>query len=65
MDMSEIEDFARSLQAQAEAGQFPTLQNYAATLLRQVEAFDIDQVSKTLQEFPAMCEKLAIVQSPA
>jgi signal transduction histidine kinase/DNA-binding response OmpR family regulator len=58
MDMGEIEEFARRLKAYAAEGQFTSLQAYAAALLQEVEAFDVDQLPKTLQGFPALCQAI-------
>ncbi|MSU60777.1 MAG: response regulator, partial [Pedosphaera sp.] len=55
MDMSEIEEFARRLEAWSEEGHLSPLGNYAVELLRDVEAFDVDQLARTLQKFPALC----------
>jgi hypothetical protein len=55
MDMGEIEEFARRLDAWAAEGRFPALTDYAAALLSDVEAFDVDRLPKTLQEFPSVC----------
>jgi DNA-binding response OmpR family regulator len=58
MDMVEIEQFARRLRAWSDEGQFSELQQYSATLLREVEAFDVDRLPGTLQRFAAVCESL-------
>jgi len=58
MDMGEIEEFARRLKAYATEGQFTSLQAYATALLQEVEAFDVDQLPKTLQGFPALCQAI-------
>ena len=62
MDTGDIEEFARRLQAWAGEGQYPTLQEYAAALLRYVEAFDVDQLTRTLRNFPTVCAALGITQ---
>ena len=62
MDMGEIEEFARRLEAWAVQGQFPRLKTHAVALLQEVEMFDVDQLTKTLQEFPAVCESARNVQ---
>ena len=59
MDMGEIEEFARRLHRWAEEGEFPRLLNFAADLLQDVEAFDVDQLPKTLQKFPTICEAVS------
>jgi len=59
MDMGEIEEFARRLQAWAEAGHLPALSAYGATLLEQLEAFDVDRLPKTLEDFPSVCESMS------
>ncbi len=56
MDMGEVEEFARRLEAWSEEGQLPVLRNYAAELMRDVETFDVDALARTLQRFPALCE---------
>jgi len=58
MDMAEIEDFARRLLAWSEEGRFAELQTYAAELMRELEAFDVDRLPESLQRFPALCESL-------
>lgn len=63
MDMAEIEEFARRLQACSEGGHFTELRTYAAELLRQVEAFDVDRLPETLQKFPALCDSLDQTQT--
>jgi len=55
MEISEIEEFALRLKTWAGEGSFRELQTYAATLAAQVDAFDVDRLPKTLQEFPSVC----------
>ena len=59
MDTGDIEEFARRLQALAEEGHFSLLKEHAAALLRDIDAFDVDHLTKTLRNFPAVCELLA------
>jgi CheY-like chemotaxis protein len=54
MEMDAIEEFARRLEAGAREGGFPGLQKYAAKILEEVECFDVDHLTKTLAEFPAI-----------
>jgi hypothetical protein len=54
MEISEIEEFALRLKGYADEGSFAPLQAYAATLIEQAEAFDVDRLPKTLQEFPTV-----------
>ena len=54
--MDEIEQFALRLSRWADAGGFSGLRNHAEALLRDVESFDVDQLPKTLQSFPSVCE---------
>jgi hypothetical protein len=56
MEIGEIEEFALRLKGYAGEGSFPVLQAYAARLSEQVEAFDVDHLQKTLQEFPSVCQ---------
>lgn len=55
MDMGEIEEFARQLERWGGEAELAELQSYAAKLLEQVEAFDVDRLPKTLQDFPSAC----------
>jgi hypothetical protein len=59
MDMRELEEFARRLKMWADDGHLPALRAYAATLLQQVEAFDVDRLPKTLEDFASVCETTA------
>ncbi len=59
MDMAEIEAFGLRLKDWAAAGHFISLQAYAATVLEQAEAFDVDRLPATLQNFPAVCRTTA------
>ena len=56
MDMAEIEEFTGRLHTLATEGEFPDLLACAARLARDVEAFDVDQLVRALQQFPAVCE---------
>jgi signal transduction histidine kinase/DNA-binding response OmpR family regulator len=58
MEIGEIEEFALRLKGYADQGSFPGLQAYAATLSQQVEAFDVDRLPRTLQDFPSVCQAL-------
>ncbi|MSU64451.1 MAG: response regulator, partial [Pedosphaera sp.] len=57
--MDEIEQFARRLKGWAEAGQWPDLQEYAESLDRQVQEFDLARLPKTLERFQGILENLA------
>jgi signal transduction histidine kinase/ligand-binding sensor domain-containing protein len=59
MDMADIEQFARRLSDWAQEGHFLDLMEYASVLLREVEVFDVDQLPKTLQNFPSVREAVA------
>jgi CheY-like chemotaxis protein len=59
MDMAEIEAFGSRLREWAAAGHFAALGAYAVTVLGQVEAFDVDRLPATLQNFPAVCQTTA------
>ena len=56
--MDEVEQFARQLKAHAESGEWPALREYAETLDRQVQEFDLVQLPKTLQRFPEIAARL-------
>jgi signal transduction histidine kinase/DNA-binding response OmpR family regulator len=56
MDMGEVEEFAKRLEAWSEGGQLPVLRNYAAELMMDVDSFDVDQLAKTLKRFPVLFE---------
>ena len=58
MEMGEIEAFAERLQGWAKEGGFVELQEYAAALIEQVDAIDVDHLPATLQQYPALCRKL-------
>ncbi len=58
MDMGEIEEFARRLHGWAGEGELGGLARFAADLARDVDAFDVDQLPKTLQRFPAVCDSV-------
>jgi len=59
MDMGEIEEFARRLGQWAVEGEWSKLREFASALLQQVEAFDVDQLPRTLQNFSNLCGSLA------
>jgi hypothetical protein len=62
MDTGDIEEFARRLAIWAREGHFPMLQEYAAKLLANIEAFDVDQIPETLRQFSAVCDSLTKAQ---
>jgi hypothetical protein len=47
------------LKGWAEEGHWTELQAFAARLLYEVDAFDVDRLPGTLQEFTAVVQKLA------
>ena len=59
--MDEIEQFVQRLRGWAENGHWPVLREYAASLDRQVQEFDLMRLPKTLQRFPEVCDSLAAV----
>jgi CheY-like chemotaxis protein len=56
--VDEIEQFARRLIMWADEGHFSGLRTYAMALLSDVESFDVDQLPKTLQQFPSVCDSI-------
>ena len=60
--MGEIEEFAGRLQSWAQAGGWPSLDQYAARLTQQVQEFDLDRLPKTLAEFSDQVGKLVAGQ---
>ncbi len=58
MAMGEIEDFARRLLRVAEEGEWRVLREYAKTLNRQVEEFDLDNLPKTLENYSTAINSL-------
>ena len=56
--MDEIERFARRLKDWADAGQWSALRAYGESLDQQVQEFDLDRLSTTLQSFPAIIRSL-------
>jgi signal transduction histidine kinase/ligand-binding sensor domain-containing protein/CheY-like chemotaxis protein len=62
MEIGEIEEFAGRLKSYAQEGSFPELEAYASTLSRQADAFDVDHLPKTLQDFPAVCQAIDSVE---
>jgi hypothetical protein len=64
MEIGEIEEFALRLKGYAEEGSFAGLQAYAATLGQQAEAFEVDRLPQTLQDFPAVCQAIDCVKEP-
>jgi len=55
MEIGEVEEFALRLKSWGEEGAFEALQKYAAALMAQVEAFDVDRLPTTLRDFPSVC----------
>ena len=58
MDMGEIEEFARRLDRWAAEGQCAGLKTHATALLREVEVFVVEALTRTLSQFPAVCEEV-------
>jgi CheY-like chemotaxis protein len=61
--MSKVEEFARRLKGWAEEGEWPGLAEYAATMERQAQEFDLDNLRATLQRYPDVCRDLSPPQS--
>ena len=59
MEIGEVEEFALRLKSWGEAGAFEQLRNYAGALTAQVEAFDVDRLPRTLEDFPSVCRACA------
>ncbi len=62
--MDEIEQFAGQLGRWAEEGQWPALRDYAASLAREVQDFDVVRLPKTLHDFPEICDRLGLQGNP-
>jgi CheY-like chemotaxis protein len=57
--MGEIEEFARRLGGYGGAGGWPALRKFASRLDQQVQEFDLEQLPRTLAEFPEIAGRLA------
>jgi signal transduction histidine kinase/DNA-binding response OmpR family regulator len=58
LPMPKVEEFARRLKDWAQQGEWVPLKDYAETLERQAQEFDLDKLPKTFQKFPEICRAL-------
>jgi CheY-like chemotaxis protein len=58
LSMDEIEQFAKRLESWAQEGEWAVLREYSATLINEVQQFDLARLPKSLERFPEICDRL-------